>query len=72
VLAKVSRDIFSKILNHIFVFWPAFLKEKASFLWKIKMSRHTRVREFRASVCQSASFANSKTGGHMGRERALK
>jgi hypothetical protein len=23
-LSKVSRDIFSKILNHIFVFSPAF------------------------------------------------
>jgi len=27
-LAKVSRDIFSKILNHIFVFWPAFSLQK--------------------------------------------
>jgi hypothetical protein len=26
-LAKVSCDIFSIILNHILIFWPAFLKE---------------------------------------------
>jgi len=30
-LAKVSRDIFSKTFNHIFVFWPA-LKGKKSHL----------------------------------------
>jgi len=27
-VAKVSRDIFSKILNQNFEFWPAFSKEK--------------------------------------------
>ena len=31
-LANVSRDIFSKILNYNNVFWPAFLKENATFL----------------------------------------
>ncbi len=31
-LSKVSRDTFSKILNHIFVFWPSFSKEKGKFL----------------------------------------
>jgi len=33
-LANVSRDIFSKVLNCINVFWPAFLKEKGYFFGK--------------------------------------
>jgi len=35
-LAKVSRDIFSKILSYSHVFWPAFLKEKGYFFGKSK------------------------------------
>jgi len=27
-IAKMSRDIFSKVFDHIFVFWLAFSKEK--------------------------------------------
>ncbi len=39
-LGNVSCDIFSKILNFINVFWPAFLKEKSYFFWKTNC--HTR------------------------------
>jgi hypothetical protein len=39
-LAKVSRDIFSKTLNQIFVFGMLFRRKKAS-LKKIKMSRQS-------------------------------
>jgi len=34
-LPKCHLTFFCKILNHIFIFWPAFLKENACF-WKIK------------------------------------
>ncbi len=30
-LVKVLYDIFSKILKHVFVFWPDFLKNKAVY-----------------------------------------
>ncbi len=39
-LAKVSCDIFSKILSHIFVFWPAFSKGKASFFENQNVTSH--------------------------------
>ncbi len=35
-LAKVSRDIFSKILSYNDVFWTAFLKGKGHFFGKPK------------------------------------
>jgi len=39
-LAKVSRDIFSKILSYIHVFWTAFLKEKGYFLENQNVTSH--------------------------------
>jgi len=59
VLAKVLRAIFSKIMNHIFVFWPVFLSErKRLILWKIKMSHHTV-----GKVCANFSNWHMRKGG---------
>jgi len=41
-LAKVSRDIFSKLLSYIHVFWTAFLKKKAAFLENQNVTSHQR------------------------------
>ncbi len=35
--AEVSCDIFGKILDHIFVLWPAFGKEKLIFSNKFRL-----------------------------------
>jgi hypothetical protein len=42
-LSKVSRDIFFKILNRLFLFWHAFLKEKAIFRENQNVTSHRKV-----------------------------
>ncbi len=61
-VSKVSRDIFSEILNHIFVISPAFLKEKASFSENQK-SRHTE-----GSAPVSPNDTRGRWGSKIGRK----